>query len=89
MSKSGNSKKFLLVGLAGLVLGFSLMIAFNYLWVNSSKNDSCMSCHVHPESDASWKQSIHYNNDSGVMTDCVACHLPPKGSFEYVKAKGI
>ena len=86
MSKSGNSKKFLLVGLAGLVLGFSLMIAFNYLWVNSSKNDSCISCHVHPESDASWKQSIHYNNASGVMPDCVACHLPPKGSFEFVKA---
>ena len=87
MSKSGKSKKFLLVGLAGLVLGFSLMIAFNYVWVNSSKNESCMSCHFHPESDASWKQSVHYNNESGVMTDCAACHLPPKGSFEYVKAK--
>ena len=87
MSKSGNKKKFLLGGLAGLVVGFSLMIAFNYMWVNSSKNESCMACHFHPESDASWKQSIHYNNDSGVMTDCAACHLPPKGSFEYVKAK--
>ena len=87
MSKSGKSKKFLLVGLAGLVLGFSLMIAFNYVWVNSSKNESCMACHFHPESDASWKQSVHYNNESGVMTDCAACHLPPKGSFEYVKAK--
>ena len=87
MSKSGKSKKFLLVGLAGLVLGFSLMIAFNYVWVNSSKNESCMACHFHPESDASWKQSVHYNNESGVMTDCVACHLPPKGSLEYVKAK--
>ncbi len=87
MSKSGSKKKFLLIGLAGLVVGFSLMIAFNYMWVNSSKNESCMACHFHPESDASWKQSYHYNNDSGVMTDCAACHLPPKGSFEYVKAK--
>ena len=87
MSKSGNKKKFLLVGLAGLVVGFSLMIAFNYVWVNSSKNESCMACHFHPESDASWKQSVHYNNESGVMTDCAACHLPPKGSFDYVKAK--
>ena len=87
MSKSGKSKKFLLVGLAGLVLGFSLMIAFNYVWVNSSKNESCMACHFHPESDASWKQSVHYNNESGVMTECAACHLPPKGSIDYVKAK--
>ena len=87
MSKSGKSKKFLLVGLAGLVLGFSLMIAFNYMWVNSSKSESCVACHFHPESDASWKQSVHYNNESGVMTECAACHLPPKGSIDYVKAK--
>lgn len=87
MSKSGNRKKFLLVGLAGLVIGFSLMIALNSLWVKSSKNESCMMCHFHPESDASWKQSVHYNNGSGTATDCVACHLPPKGSFKYFKAK--
>ena len=81
------TKKYLVAGLTGLVLGFSFMIGFNYMWVNSSKNDSCMACHYHPEADASWKQSVHYNNNSGVMTDCAACHLPPKGSFEYVKAK--
>ncbi|MBQ4540615.1 MAG: SUMF1/EgtB/PvdO family nonheme iron enzyme [Alistipes sp.] len=87
MSKSGSKKKFLLVALAGMVMGFSLMIAFNYMWVNSSKNESCMACHFHPESDASWKQSYHYNNDSGVMTNCADCHLPPKGSLDYVVAK--
>ena len=86
MSKS-KTKKYLIVSLTGLVFGFSLMIGFNYMWVNSSKNESCMACHFHPESDASWKQSVHYNNNSGVMTECAACHLPPKGSFEYVKAK--
>ena len=86
MSKS-KTKKYLIAGLTGLVFGFSLMIGFNYMWVNSSKNDSCMACHFHPESDASWKQSVHYNNNSGVMTECAACHLPPKGSFDYVKAK--
>jgi len=87
MSKSSSKKRFLLVGLAGLAVGFSLMIALNSLWVKSSKNESCMMCHFHPESDASWKQSVHYNNGSGVMTDCVGCHLPPKGSFDYFKAK--
>lgn len=87
MSKSGSTKKFLLVGLAGLVVGFSLMILLNSLYVKSSSNEACMMCHYHPESDASWKQSIHYNNGSGVKTDCVACHLPPKGSFAHFKAK--
>ncbi|MBE6213307.1 MAG: hypothetical protein E7131_01325 [Rikenellaceae bacterium] len=85
---SKNKKKiFLLTLLAGFVLGLSLMIAFNWFWVNSSSNESCMACHAHPESDASWKKSMHYMNGSGVVTDCSACHLPPRGSVEYVKAK--
>jgi formylglycine-generating enzyme required for sulfatase activity len=89
MSKSNNKKTYLLAGLAGVVLGLSLMIAFNALWHKSSTNESCMSCHYHPESDASWKQSIHYNNGSGVKTDCVECHLPPKGTFKYAKTKAL
>lgn len=87
MSKPGNRKKFLLGGLAGLVVGFSLMIILNSLYVKSSTNESCMMCHAHPDSDASWKQSVHYNNGSGTMTECAACHLPPKGSVDYFMAK--
>ena len=87
MSNPGNRKKFLLGGLAGLVLGFSLMIVLNSLYVKSSSNESCMMCHAHPDSDASWKQSVHYNNGSGTMTECAACHLPPKGSVGHFMAK--
>ena len=87
MSSPKNRKNYLLAGLAGLVLGFSLMIVFNTFWVRSSSSESCMSCHAHPESDASWKQSYHYNNGSGTKTDCAACHLPEKGTFRYAKAK--
>ena len=76
-----------MTALAGLVVGVSVMIVANTFWVKSSSNDSCMSCHAHPESDASWKQSYHHNNGSGTKTDCAACHLPPKGSFKYAKAK--
>ena len=88
MSKNKkNTKKYTLLVLAGVVIGFSLMIVFNSVWVKISTNDSCISCHAHPESDASWKQSYHYNNGSGTKTDCAACHLPEKGSFQYAKAK--
>ena len=88
MSKSkNNKKKFLLILLASHVVGLSLMITFNWFWTNSSTSDSCMKCHAHPASDASWKRSVHYNNGSGVATGCSECHLPPRGSFEYVKAK--
>ena len=82
-----NKQKYLLTCLAGLIIGVSLMIVFNTFWVRSSSNDSCMSCHAHPESDASWKQSYHHNNGSGTKTDCAACHLPPKGTFKYASAK--
>ena len=82
-----SSKTHFLLLMAGLVAGVSLMILFNSFWTKSSTNESCMSCHAHPESDASWKQSYHYNNGSGTKTDCAACHLPEKGTFRYVKAK--
>lgn len=87
MSKKRKGKKFFLVGLAIIVVGFSLLIAFNWAWDKSSTNDSCMSCHYHTESDISWKQSMHYNSQSGTKTDCAACHLPPKGTLDYTKAK--
>ena len=84
----GNKKKnYLLAGLGGLVLGLSLMVVFNTFWTRSSSNESCMSCHAHPESDASYKQSYHHNNGSGTKTDCAACHLPPKGTFKYACTK--
>ena len=82
-----NIKKYWLAGLAGLVIGFSLMIGLNSLYVKSSSNESCMMCHYHTDADASWKQSVHYNNGSGTMTECVACHLPPKGSARHFMAK--
>ena len=82
-----NKKNLLLAGLGGLVLGLSLMVAFNTVWTRSSSNESCMSCHAHPESDASYKQSYHHNNGSGTKTDCAACHLPPKGTFKYAYTK--
>lgn len=87
MSSQKNTKNYLLTGLVGLVIGVSAMIVFNTFWVRSSSNDSCMSCHAHPESDASWKQSYHHNNGSGTKTDCAACHLPPKGTFKYARVK--
>ena len=83
----GKKKNYLLAVLGGLVLGLSLMVVFNTVWTRSSSNDSCMSCHAHPQSDASYKQSYHHNNGSGTKTDCAACHLPPKGTFKYAYTK--
>ena len=84
MSKA---KQIVLLLLAGLVLGIVVMLLADTAMTKTSTNSYCMSCHVHPEADAAWKMSVHYNNGSGVKTDCAACHLPPKGSKGYYAAK--
>lgn len=88
MSKSGSKKKFLLIGLGGLVVGIAAMIAFDWMWEATSTNESCMMCHFHDEADQAWKKSIHNNSSRlGIVTDCAACHLPPRGTFKHFTAK--
>ena len=87
MSKSSKNKKYFLGALGAVVLFFSLFIVCNWMWEKSSLNNSCMACHYHTDADMAWKQSMHYNSKSGAMTDCAACHLPPKGTLDYTKAK--
>ena len=84
-------KKHIIWGavLGGLALGVALMLALVSVDTYSSTNDSCMRCHYHEEADRLWKQSDHYLNESGVVTDCAACHLPPKedGVVRYYMVK--
>jgi len=80
-------KTYLTVILAGIVVGVSITVAVNTLYVKTSSNDTCMSCHVHEAADMAWKQSMHVNNGSGTTTDCAACHLPPEGNFAHFAAK--
>lgn len=75
-----------------LVLGILLTIGL--FWSGkkvikyTSTNNYCVSCHIHPMADQSWKLSTHYNNSSGVIVNCVDCHLPPEGEgYLFAKAK--
>ena len=61
----------------GIVIGIILVVSLYQVSVYFSTNESCMMCHVHPHVDDSWKLSVHVNNGSGVMVDCIDCHLPP------------
>ncbi|MDR1671206.1 MAG: SUMF1/EgtB/PvdO family nonheme iron enzyme [Alistipes sp.] len=89
MSKNLNKKWKRTIGIVCVAgaAGMIAMMGLNYAWVASSKDDSCMACHVHPDSEASWRMSKHYANASGTKTSCVDCHLPPTGSPKYVAAK--
>ncbi|HZH73932.1 MAG TPA: NapC/NirT family cytochrome c, partial [Mariniphaga sp.] len=61
----------------GILIGVIFVAALYQTSVYFSTNESCMLCHVHPHAEDSWKQSVHVNNGSGVMVNCVDCHLPP------------
>ena len=64
--------------LLGLIIGIAFCIALFQTSNHYSTDESCMSCHVHPHAERTWKQSMHVNNGSGVTTHCIDCHLPPK-----------
>ncbi|MGB8490044.1 MAG: NapC/NirT family cytochrome c, partial [Bacteroidales bacterium] len=66
------------------ILIFSGKKAINY----TGTDNYCMSCHIHPTADQSWRISTHYNNKSGTVTHCVECHLPPDGhGYLFAKAR--
>src|SRR5512135_488689 len=80
-------KKFLLWFLPGLLIGVIIILGAGRVIHNTSSNEYCMSCHIHPAADASWKKSTHYDTKSGMRIGCVDCHLPPKYDG-YLWAKG-
>ena len=85
-SKIKGIKKWIF--LAGLFIGIASFITLYQISVYLSSNESCMICHVHPHVEKTWKQSVHVNSRSGVITNCVDCHLPPKNqTWNHYSAK--
>jgi cytochrome c nitrite reductase small subunit len=74
--------------IAGTIIGILLMFFGNKFMDYTSTDEYCISCHIHPHADESWEQSSHHNTKSGVVIHCIDCHLPPKGSFGHLMAKG-
>lgn len=84
------SKKFsrIWVFTGGFILCLLLVTLFNKAMTYTSTDTYCMSCHIHPHAEQTWKLSTHYNNRSGSITHCVECHLAPKGEgYFYTKVK--
>ncbi len=81
-------KKFLKWFIPGLIAGLLIYWGFEKALALTATNNFCMSCHVHPEADNSWKRSDHYETPSGYKVSCAECHLPPKGQgYFFEKAK--
>ena len=86
-SKRMNKTKVFLIAI-GFLFGAGVVMALYQTSVYFSTNDSCAMCHVHPHAHESWRLSKHVNNKSGVMTNCVDCHLPPqKDTWSHYTAK--
>jgi formylglycine-generating enzyme len=72
--------------LCGFVLGVIFLVSGKAVVKYTSTDKFCMSCHIHPMADQSWKLSAHFNNRTGNIVHCVDCHLPPEG-HGYLVAK--
>jgi nitrate/TMAO reductase-like tetraheme cytochrome c subunit len=66
-------------GFAAAVACFALV---NTVSARFSKNDYCGGrCHEMKPAYSSWEISGHNANGSGLVADCIDCHLPPKDRF--------
>ncbi|MBN2290286.1 MAG: SUMF1/EgtB/PvdO family nonheme iron enzyme [Candidatus Glassbacteria bacterium] len=72
--------------LAGIALGVLAVLAGLAGLRHTSSDTFCAACHVHPQATDSWMLSTHYKNNSGVVTHCSECHLPP-GGLIHLKEK--
>jgi len=62
----------LVVGGMGGVLFMVFLIEFDHF---TSTSEFCTTCHSMQYAEDSYRQSAHYNSDSGVRADCGHCHV--------------
>ncbi len=83
-----NHRTMVLIFVAGIAVTIILSVPGRAVLSYTSSDRYCISCHVHPNADQSWKLSTHYNNRAGNVVHCTECHLPPEGhGYLYAKAK--
>ena len=83
----GGRAYVLFIGIGALACIFVLTLSTKVIDYTST-DEYCMSCHVHPHAEQSWRLSPHYDNSAGVIVHCVECHLPAEGDgYLYAKAK--
>ena len=72
----------------GIVIAFPLFSISYYTMVRTSSPVFCATCHEIKPAVVAWRSSTHTNNDSGVVVDCMDCHLPaPVNTFDFFFAK--
>lgn len=85
---SGIRRSGFWIFISGFAVCIIIFISGKSVISYTSSDRYCISCHVHPHADQSWKLSTHSNTKSGNIVHCSECHLPPEGNgYLYAKAK--
>ena len=72
----------------GILIAFPLFSMSYFTMVRTSTPEFCASCHEIKPAVVAWRSSTHTNNASGVVVDCMDCHLPaPQDTFDFFFAK--
>jgi cytochrome c nitrite reductase small subunit len=85
----GLLKKYLAAPAVGVVFAIGCFLTINAVSHHFSTAEYCGgNCHQMKSAYRSWELSAHYANDSGVVAQCVDCHLPAKEKyFRHMAAK--
>ena len=71
-----NKHSVLLLAGIGFIVGV-IAVAGSFVIIDATNsNEFCISCHELRVSYEEFTESRHFNNRTGVTTDCVHCHLP-------------
>jgi cytochrome c-type protein NapC len=79
-------KKFIFILSLVFVAGIIFTGLFNIGLSATNEMEFCTSCHSMKINLEEYKQTVHYQNASGVRADCADCHVP-KEFFPKMKAK--
>jgi len=79
---TGRFKQFWIIFLTGFGTAILCFVVLNAATRPFETSEYCgTACHEMQSLYEGWKLSEHYVNSTGVVVDCVDCHLPPKDKY--------
>ncbi len=72
--------------IAGFLAGIVVWGGFNWSLELTNTEEFCTSCHTMETNLGEYRETVHYNNHSGVRATCPDCHVPHEWQHK-VKAK--
>lgn len=72
--------------LAGFLAGILFWGGFHWTLELTNTEEFCTSCHTMETNLGEYRETVHYNNHSGVRAICSDCHVPDEWSHK-IKAK--